>query len=197
MMRLPLCPWSTLGNLALSAICVSVAPLAGQKLPPVRPGIVETRAGFLVKAELRDGTIITFPAVPNQPQDVPYNGPVGANKGKKLLVLHFELRLLQCVRLDREILEVREKAGGEVEEGSQEYRYGGWWVENAKYSLCGRPALAQPVVGPWINAFWDPLDIQPKAGEIDLVYGIDPAAKNLVFTDGRVSTDVDALLKRH
>jgi hypothetical protein len=34
-------------------------------------------------------------------------------------------------------------------------------------------------------------------GQLQLVYEIDPAAKNLVFTDGNVTLDVDALLKRH
>jgi hypothetical protein len=71
------------------------------------------------------------------------------------------------------------------------------WVEGAKYTLCGPPALAQPIVGPWINTFWDPIAISPEMGQLQLVYEIDPAARNLVFTDGDVTFDVDALLKRH
>lgn len=43
----------------------------------------------------------------------------------------------------------------------------------------------------------DPLSIQPEVGQLNLIYEIDPAAKILVFTDGKVSVDVDALLKRH
>jgi len=76
-------------------LCIGVTgiALASQQVPPpARPGIPETRAGFLVKAETRNGAIITFPAAPNQSGDVPRNAPVARNKGKTLLVLHFELR---------------------------------------------------------------------------------------------------------
>jgi hypothetical protein len=185
-------------------LCIGITgiALASQQVPPpARPGILdETRAGFLVKAETRNGAIITFPAAANQPQDVPHNAPVARNKGKTLLVLHFELRHNQCVRLDREVLVVRENLA-ETQEGTalegKIYRYGGWWVEDAKYSPCGRPVFAQPLLGPWMNALWDPITISPEMGQLQLVYEIDPAARNLVFTDGNVTLDVDALLKRH
>jgi hypothetical protein len=130
--------------------------------------------------------------------DVPHNGPVARNKGKTLLVLHFELQLTQCARLDREILVVRGKIARQDEEkDSEPYRYGGWWVEDAKYTVCSSPALSRPVMGPWINTFWDPVDVRPEAGELNLIYEIDSAPKNLVFTDGKISIDVDELLKRH
>jgi hypothetical protein len=184
-------------------LCVSVTgiALASQQIPPpARPGIPETRAGFLVKAETRNGAVITFPAAPNQSEDVPHNAPVARNKGKTLLVLQFELRLKKCARLEREVLVVRENLA-ETQEGNAPedkiYRYGGWWVENAKYSLCGRPVFAQPILGPWMNTFWDLISIVPEMGQQQLIYEIDPAAKNLVFTDGNVTLDVDALLKRH
>jgi hypothetical protein len=53
-----------------------------------------------------------------------------------------------------------------------------------------------PVVGPWLNTFWDPLTIRVSSGTFCLVYEIDPALKGLTFTDGRVVVDVDVLLKR-
>lgn len=183
---------------------VGIALASAQIPPPVRPGNRETRAGFLVKAEMRNGAIITFPGAPksvNPEWDPPSNRPVARNKGKTILVLHFELRLKQCAKLDRELMAVRENLATDSQEGNgpegKTYLYGGWWVENAKYTLCGPPALAQPIVGPWINTFWDPIAISPEMGQLQLVYEIDPAAKNLVFTDGSVTLDVDALLKRH
>jgi hypothetical protein len=201
MMRVCLVQRCPLPNVILCIICATGVALASQHgEPPVRQAIPETRAGFLVKAETRNGAIITFPAAANQLQDVPHNAPVARNKGKTLLVLHFELRHNQCVRLDREVLVVRENLA-ETHEGNalegKIYRYGGWWVEAAKYSPCGRPVFAQPLLGPWMNALWDPITISPEMGQLQLVYEIDPAAKNLVFTDGNVTLDVDALLKRH
>ena len=191
-----------LPQVILWILCGTGIALASRQVPPsVRPGNRETLAGFLVKAEMRNGAIITFPAAPNQQMDVPSNGPVARNKGMTLLVLHFEVHLKQCVRLEREVMVVRENLAAESQEGNgleaKTYRYGGWWVENAKYALCGRPVFAQPIVGPWINTFWDPITISPEMGQLQLVYEIDPAAKNLVFTDGTVTLDVDALLKRH
>ena len=164
-----------------------------------------TLVGFLVKAELRNGAQITFPAPPSlsipgahSALEVPHNGPVARNKGKTLLVLYFKLQLTQCAQLDREVLVVRGKiAKQDQEENSEVYSYGGWWVEDAKYTLCRPPALSRPIIGPWINTFWDPVDVRPEAGELNLIYEIDSAAKNLVFTDGKVSIDVDELLKRH
>lgn len=187
--------------IVLVCICAGAA-LASRQVPPTaRPETQETGAGYLVKAETRNSAIITFPAAPALAQDVPHNGPVGRNKGKTLLVLHFELRHAECVRLDREALVVRENLAKETQEGAvsqgRSYRYGGWWVEDAKYSLCGPPSMAQAIVGPWINDFWDPIAISPEMGQLQLIYEIDPAAKNLVFTDGMVRVDVDGLLKRH
>lgn len=181
-------------------LCAASIALASAQIPkPASPGNRETLAGFLVKAETRSGAIITFPAAANHPMDVPSNGPVARNQGKTLLVLHFEVHLKQCVRLDREVMVVRENLT-ENQEGNgleaKTYRYGGWWVEQAKYALCGRPVFAQPIVGPWMNTFWDPITISPEMGQLQLVYEIDPAARNLVFTDGNVTLDVDALLKR-
>ncbi|HYL65319.1 MAG TPA: hypothetical protein VE077_22100 [Candidatus Methylomirabilis sp.] len=183
-------------------LCATGIGLASQRVPPpVQPGNRETRAGYLVKAEMRNGAIITFPAAANQSMDVPSNGPVARNKGKTLLVLHFELQLKHCARLEREVMVVRENLATESQEGNglegKTYRYGGWWVEDAKYALCGPPVLARPIVGPWMNTFWDPITISPEMGQLQLVYEIDPAARNLVFTDGNVTLDVDALLKRH
>lgn len=191
-----------LPKVILWTLCSTGVALASLQVPPsVRPENRETRAGFLVKAEMRNGAIITFPAAPNQQGDVPHNAPVARNKGKTLLVLHFELRLKQCARLDREVMLVREELATESQEGNglggKTYRYGGWWVEDAKYSLCGPPVFAQAMVGPWINALWDPIAISPEMGQLQLVYEIDPAARNLVFTDGNVTLDVDAFLKRH
>lgn len=176
-----------------------------QRNAPLPQGSNRTLAGFLVKAELRNGAQITFPAPPSlsipgvhSSMEVPHNGPVARNKGKTLLVLYFELQLTQCARLDREILVVRGKIATQDEEKDSElYRYGGWWVEDAKYTLCRPPALSRPIIGPWINTFWDPVDVRPEAGELNLIYEIDSAAKNLVFTDGKVSIEVDELLKRH
>jgi hypothetical protein len=201
-MRVYLVQWRPVPNAIFCVICATAVALASQQVPPpARQGVSNTLVGYLVKAELRSGAQITFPAAPNQPQDVPHNAPVARNKGKTLLVLHFELRLTRCARLDREALVVRENLANETQEGNvpeaKIYRYGGWWVQGAKYVLCGRPVFAQPTVGPWINTFWDPLSIQPEMGQLDLIYEIDPASKNLVFTDGNVSIDVDALLKRH
>ncbi|HKW65381.1 MAG TPA: hypothetical protein VJN89_22710 [Candidatus Acidoferrum sp.] len=129
--------------------------------------------------------------------DIPHNGPVARNKGKTLLVLHFELQLTQCARLDSEVLVVQGKTSNQDKEESALYSYGGWWVEDAKYTTCGTPGPSHPVRGPWFNTFWDPVDIRPEAGQLNLIYEIDPAAKDLVFTDGRVSINVDELLKRH
>lgn len=197
MIRVCLLQRRPLPKVILWILCATGIALASQQVPPtVQPANRETRAGYLVKAEMRNSAIITFPAAPSQPGDVPHNAPVARNKGKTLLVLHFELRLKQCARLDREVEVVGENLEGNGPEGKT-YRYGGWWVEDAKYTLCGSPALAQPIVGPWINTFWDPIAISPEMGQLQLVYEIDPAAKNLVFTDGNVTLDVDALLKRH
>ena len=202
MTRLHLSLRRTLSNLVLGMVCVTSVELASQQVPPtVRPEPRETRAGFLVKAETRNSAVITFPAIPNVRGDVPHNGPVARNKGKTLVVLHFEVTGTRCVPLDREVLVVRENLSKETQEGDvpegKIYRYGGWWVEDARYTSCGSPNFAQPVVGPWINSFWDPLTIRPEMGQLQLIYEIDPAAKNLVFTDGKVSVDVDELLKRH
>jgi hypothetical protein len=202
MVRVCLVQRRPLPNVILCIICATGVALASQQgEPPVRQGISETRAGYLVKAELRSGAVITFPAAPNQPMDVPHNAPIARNKGKTLLVLHFELRLTKCARLDREVLVIRENVARETQEGDvpegKIYRYGGWWVENAKYTLCSRPAFAQPILGPWMNAFWDPISIVPETGQLQLIYEIDPASKKLIFTDGNVSLDVDSLLKRH
>lgn len=197
-------PWlgGTVPNLVLGIVCVTGVALASQQVPPtVRPETRETRAGYLLKAETRNSATITFPAAPTQPRDVPHNAPVARNKGKTLLVLHFELRHAECVPLDREVLVVRENLSKETQEGDvpggKTYRYGGWWVEQARYTLCGPPPLAQVIVGPWINDLWDPIAIGPELGQLQLIYEIDPAAKNLVFSDGKVSVDVDGLLKRH
>lgn len=154
---------------------------------------------------MRNSAIVTLPGAPKSAEnprwDPPSNGPVARNKGKTLLVLHFELRVKQCARLDREVMVVRENIAAENQEGNgleaKTYRYGGWWVEEAKYTPCGPPALAQPIVGPWMNTLWDPIAISPEMGVLQLVYEIDPAARSLVFTDGNVTLDVDALLKRH
>jgi len=206
MTRLHLSLRGTLSNLVLGIICVTGVGLASQQVPPtVRPETRETRAGYIVKAETRNSAIITFPAAPTrpptQPGDVPHNAPVARNKGKTLLVLHFELRHAECVGLDREVLVVRENLATQTQDGNvpegRTYRYGGWWVEDARYTLCGPPPLAQAIVGPWINDLWDPIAISPEMGQLQLIYEIDPAAKNLVFTDGKVSVDVDGLLKRH
>jgi hypothetical protein len=205
MMRVCLVQRRPLPNVILWILCATGIALASQQVPPtVRPGNRETLAGYLVKAEMRSGAIITFPGAPKSPNerwDPASNGPVARNKGKTLLVLHFEVRLKQCVRLDREVMVVRENLATENQEGNglegKTYRYDGWWVEDAKYKLCGRPALAQPIVGPWMNTFWDPITINPEMGQLQLVYEIDPAARNLVFTDDNVTLDVDALLKRH
>lgn len=202
MTRLHLSLRGTLPNLLLGIICVTGVALAFQKGSPLQQGLNETVAGYLVKAELRNSAQITFPGAPSQPiKDVPHNGPVGRNKGKTLLILHFELRHAQCVRLDHGVLVVRQNLAQETQEGDvpdgKIYRYGGWWVEEARYTLCSPPNFAQPMVGPWINTFWDPVSIRPEMGQLDLVYEIDPAAKNLVFSDGKVSVDVDGLLKRH
>jgi hypothetical protein len=200
MMRICLAPRGPLANVILCIICATGVALASQQVPPtVRPETRETRAGYLVKAETRNSAIITFPAAPAQ--DVPHNGPVARNKGKTLLVLHFELRHAECVPLDREVMLVRENLAKETQEGDgtegRKYRYGGWWVEDARYTLCGPPPMAQAIVGPWINDLWDPITIRPELGQLQLIYEIDPTAKSLVFTDGKVSVDVDALLKRH
>ena len=202
MMRICLVPRDPLPKVILCILCATGIAFASQKgSPPVRQGINETHASFLVKAELHNSAMITFPATPNQPMDVPHNGPVARNKGKTLLVFQFEVTGTRCVPLDREVLVVRENLAKETQEGDASegkiYRYGGWWVEDARYTLCGPPDLARPIVGPWINTFWGPLSIQPEVGPLNLIYEIDPAAKNLVFTDGKVSIDVDALLKRH
>lgn len=201
-MRICLAPRDFLPTVILCISCATGIAFASQKAsPPVRQGINETRAGYLVKAELRNSALITFPATPNQPMDVPHNAPVGRNKGKTLLVLQFEVTSNGCVPLDREVLVVRQNLAKETQEGDvpegKIYRYGGWWVEDARYTLCSPRNFAQPIVGPWVNTFWDPLSIQPEVGQLKLIYEIDPAAKNLVFTDGKVSIDVDALLKRH
>jgi len=113
-------PWlgGTVPNLVLGIVCVTGVALASQQVPPtVRPETRETRAGYLLKAETRNSAIITFPAAPTQPRDVPHNAPVARNKGKTLLVLHFELRHAECVPLDREVLVVRENLSKETQEG--------------------------------------------------------------------------------
>jgi|SRR5215472_370460 len=118
-----------------------------QRNAPLPHGSNRTLAGFLVKAELRNGVQITFPAAPNLSIDVPHNGPVARNKGKTLLVLYFELQLTQCARLNREIMVVRRKTANQDEGDSTLYRYGAWWVEDAKYTTCSSPALSHPVIG--------------------------------------------------
>jgi hypothetical protein len=133
-----------LPKVILWILCATGIALASQRVPPtVRPANRETRAGYLVKAEMRNSAIITFPAAPNQSMDVPSNGPVARNKGKTLLVLHFELRLKQCARLDREIVVVRENLATESQEGNgpegKTYRYGGCGSKAPNTHCAARP----------------------------------------------------------
>ena len=128
--------------LAFFAALVVANAFPRQRNTPGPQGNNRTLAGFLVKAELRNGVQITFPAAPSLSKDVPHNGPVARNRGKTLIVLFFVLQLTQCARLDREILVVRGKAAKQdQEEGSELYRYGGWWVQNVKYAVCSSPFL--------------------------------------------------------
>jgi hypothetical protein len=162
-----------------------------RKTPPPRAAGrgEETALGFIIKAELRLSAQITFPAAPTQPKDIPHNGPIARNKGMALLILHFELQHGHCVPLSRDTVLVKDG-------NDKTYSYGGWWVDQAKYTLCGRPDFARPIIGPWVNTFWDPTTIRPELEQFDLVYEIDPAAKKLTFTDGKVVVDLDVLLKR-
>lgn len=82
------------------------------------------------------------------------------------------------------------------------YRYRSCWTRQAEQDreedpieIPGEP-LAEAIVGPWINDLWDPIAISPEMGQLLLIYEIDPAVKNLVFTDGKVSIDGEGLLKR-
>src|SRR5208282_3395339 len=131
---------SVIGLLAFG--CLAYAVSAKRFLQEQKPterqeaqlssGAKETSLGFLVRAELRRGTQITFPAPPSAPgnERAAHNGPVAGDKGTLLLKLHFELGHGGCVKLDRDRLL--------LEDGDEHsYRYGGWWVEDAQYSVCG------------------------------------------------------------
>jgi hypothetical protein len=166
-----------------------------RKTPPSRQAGrgEETAVGYIMRAELRNSAVITMPsppAFPATPQaGSAHNEPVARNKGMTLLVLHFQVTHGHCIPLNREVLLVKDG-------NDKTYSYGGWRVESAEYSLCGRPDFGRPILGPWINTFWDPITIRPVLEEFDLVCEIEPAAKKLTFTDGKVVVDVDVLLKR-
>lgn len=193
--------FSLIAMFALSATMRAQIGPPPKTLPP-RQGPTQTALGYLIRAEITRGTQITFPAPHDRlgrKEGIERNGPVASAKGKSLLVLHFEVTRSQCLRLDRDVLLV--KSGetdrkGEGSGGGKVYRYGGWWVDDAQYSICDTSEPPRPVVGPWVNSFWDPVAIRPQMGQFRLVFEIDPDAKNLTLTDGRVVIDLDALLKK-